>query len=384
MNILAKGRLFLIFNGRFPSEKAASLFAAKSCEAFAHAGFDVSLIVPRRMGCSMTDAFVYYHLQRNFTVHYIPTIDLFAIPLITHIAFYVNYFVFSIFVYMYLLVKSEHRDIIYSNESAPLFLISFVRRNVYYELHDMPRGKISFFRMFFKRVRGIVVTNTWKMERLVQDFCVARERMLVEMNAVDMEEFDIPDTRAQVRDTLGLSVDDKIVLYTGHLYSWKGVETLAEAAKILLPEIKIYFVGGTANDVKNFKARFGDVSNIVIIGYRPHTEMPLWQKAADVVVVPNTATEKISKYDTSPMKIFEYMVSRTPIVATDLPSIREILNNTNALIVPPDDPARMARGIEMLLKDHSVAQQLASQAYTDVQDHTWDMRAQRIIAFIHK
>jgi glycosyltransferase involved in cell wall biosynthesis len=55
----------------------------------------------------------------------------------------------------------------------------------------------------------------------------------------------------------------------------------------------------------------------------------MWQKAADALVLPNTAKEDISKYYTSPMKLFEYMASRRPIVATNIPSITEIINEEN-------------------------------------------------------
>lgn len=378
-------KLFLVFNGRFPSEKAAALFAAKSAEAFAEEeGFEVMLLAPKRLGRATEDAFAFYDLKKNFAVRYLPTIDLFPIPFVTHIAFYVSYIAFSISSLLYLLVQSGRQDIIYSNESLPLFLISFFRKKVYYELHDMPRSKRLFHRWFFRRVKGIVVTNLWKKERLMHEFGVPDDRLLREMNAVDMEEFDISDTRETARERLGLPLQGPMVLYTGHLYSWKGVETLAEAAKLLLSETRVYFVGGTDKDVADFRTRFDHVPNIAIVGHRPHTEMPLWQKAADVVVVPNTAKEVISKYDTSPMKIFEYMASRTPIVATDLPSIREILNNINAMIVPPDDPERMAQGVETLLKDPYMAKELASQAYANVQDHTWQARAQRIKSFIQK
>lgn len=375
-------KLFLVFNGRFPSEKAAALFAAKSAEAFAEEGFEVLLLAPKRLGRATEDAFAFYDLKKNFAVRHLPTIDLFPISFVTRIAFYVSYVAFSISSLLYLLVQSRRQDIIYSNESLPLFLISFFRKNVYYELHDMPRSKRLFHRWFFGRVKGIVVTNLWKKERLMHEFGVPDVRLLHEMNAVDIEEFDISDTRETARERLGVPLQGPMVLYTGHLYSWKGVETLAEAAKFLLPETRVYFVGGTDKDIGDFKARFGNVSNIIIVGHRLHTEMPLWQKAADVVVVPNTAKEAISKYDTSPMKIFEYMASRTPIVATDLPSIREILNNINAMIVPPDGPERMAQGIETLLKEPYMARELASQAYANVQDHTWGARAKRIHAFI--
>ncbi len=375
-------KLFLIFHGRFPSEKAAALFAAKSCEAFAEGGTEVVLLVPRRLGRVKEDSFVYYNLKKNFTIKFLPTLDLFFIPFFERGAFYISLFVFSKVCALYLMVKSAPKDIIYSNEHLPLFLVSFFRKNTFYEVHDMPRGWLYFYKKLLERVRGVVVTNMWKRDNIVRIFGISKEKMLYEMNAVDIKEFNIPTTQEEARVELKVPTKGLVVLYTGHLYSWKGAHTLAEAAKLLPDDVTVYFVGGTEKDVASFRERFGGVANIVIVGHRNHTEMPLWQKAADVVVVPNTAKEDISKYDTSPMKIFEYMASKKTIIATDIPSIREILNNTNAIIVLPDDPETMAKGIMQALQNKEGVQKITDQAYHDVAHHTWRERSKRVLKFL--
>src|SRR5262249_46193853 len=149
----------------------------------------------------------------------------------------------------------------------------------------------------------------------------------------------------EARKRLGLSTDLRMVVYTGHLYSWKGVDTLAEAARLLSDDIRIFVVGGTPDDIRNFRQICTGVANLSIVGHRNHAQVPIWQKSADVLVLPNTARENISKYYTSPMKLFEYMASGRPIVATDLPSIMEILNRDMAFICKPDDAAAMAAAI---------------------------------------
>ncbi len=375
-------KLFLVFHGRFPSEKAAALFAAKSCEAFAEEGIEVVLLVPRRFGRIKQDTFEYYNLKKNFTIKFLPTLDLFVIPFLSRVAFYVSLVVFSLSCFLYFFINSKKEDIIYSNEHLPLFLASFLRKNTFYEIHDMPRGWLYFYKKLLERVRGVVVTNMWKHDNIARIFGISEEKMLYEMNAVDVQEFNIPTTQEDARIELKVPTKDLVVLYTGHLYSWKGVDTLAETAKLLPAGITLYFVGGTEKDVVRFRGRFGGVANIVIVGHRNHTEMPLWQRAADVVVVPNTAKENISKYDTSPMKIFEYMASKKPIIATDIPSIREIINNTNAIIVLPDDPEAMKNGIMQAFQNKEHAQKIADQAYNDVSSHTWTERSKRVSKFL--
>lgn len=376
--------LFVIFHGRFPSEKAASLFAAKSSEAFVSEGYKVVLLVPRRLGVSQSDPYDFYGIRKNFITVYLPTLDLFRVPLVSHIAFYVSFVVFSLSVLIYIIIRSNRSDIIYSNEHLPLLLVSFIRINTFYEVHDMPEQNRFFYRALLSRIKGLVVTNRWKLEAIARIFKIPPVKIFYEPNAVEISRFDITTTKEEARQKLDINSKMPVVLYTGHLYGWKGVETLAHAAKILNNSASVYIVGGTDTDVVRFRKEFDYISNLHIVGYRPHHEIPLWQKAADVVVLPNTAREDISKYHTSPMKLFEYMASRRPIVATDIPSVREILDETCAVIVTPDDPESMARGIISALKDKTLTNRITDTAYQSVKFHTWEKRAKRITEFVEK
>jgi glycosyltransferase involved in cell wall biosynthesis len=80
------------------------------------------------------------------------------------------------------------------------------------------------------------------------------------------------------------------------------------------------------------------------------------------------------------MKMFEYMASGAPIVASDLPVLGEVLRHDhNALVAPADDVAAWQRAVERLIADPALARRLAQQAYADlVRDHTWDARVRTI------
>jgi len=69
-------------------------------------------------------------------------------------------------------------------------------------------------------------------------------------------------------------------------------------------------------------------------------------------------------------------------VASDLPSVREILNERNAVLVKPDDPGTLAEGIRRVLEDEALGNRLAEKAFADVQLYTWEKRAERILEFI--
>jgi len=376
--------LYLIFYGRFPSEKAAALFAAKDSEAFAEEGVNVVLLVPRRSFRDRSDPFEYYHIKKNFKIVYLPTFDLLFLPFFRKFFFVLGYFFFSISSAVYLLFKMDKKDVVYSNESLPLLFSSFFFKNTFYEMHDFPESKFGAFGYFLKRMRFALVHNKWKIARLHELYRMGQEKILYEPNAVDLHDFDILDTKEEARKKLGLSLHKKIVVYTGHLYGWKGVDTLAEAALLLPKEYLVIFVGGTDADVLRFRGKYDSDERIMIVGNRKHDEIPLWQKAADTLVLPNTAKEKISKYYTSPMKLFEYMASKRPVVVTDIPSIREIADEKNALIVPADDPKEMAAGLLRAIQDEQRAKEASGNAYRYVLEHTWKERAKRILRFMRE
>ncbi len=376
-------RLFLIFHGRFPSEKAASLFAAKSAEAFANQGIEVILLVPKRNTITDVDPCLYYSVKNNFKLIYLPIIDLFRFTGLSHLAFWTSYFTFSLSVRSYLKKYSDKDDIVYSNEILPLIFISKIRKNCFYEMHDFPESKIGIFGKYLSRMRWILIHNRWKLKEAKRLFpYIDDSKYLYEPNAVDLKDFDIDIDRDSARKKLSLPLNKTIVVYTGHLYGWKGVDTLAESAKLLPNNYLVVFVGGTDLDVRRFKDNYERFSTIRIIGQVKHSEIPIWQKAGDILILPNTAKEKISAYYTSPMKLFEYMASKRPVIATKIPSILEILNEKNSILVEADYPQKMKEVIIKTGQSIESCKALATQAFVDVEKHTWDKRAERIKKFI--
>ena len=370
----------LIYHGRYPSEKAASLFAAKSAEAFIDAGAEATLIVPRRLGRVHVDPQEFYNLKTKVRTIFLPTIDIYLIPVIGRWAHVVSYLFFSCALLVYLLIYSRRTDWVYSNESLPLLIATFFFPNTCYEVHDFPERTLWMYRILFRRAKLVLATNQWKADELQKRFGVPAKKIIVEPNAVDLAPYENLPSRAEVRKQLGLPLESKIAVYTGHLYEWKGVDTLAEAA-VLMPEIQVYIVGGTEHDLARYKARF-NTANLHFTGYRPHPEMPMWQRAADVLVIPNTAKEDISARYTSPMKLFEYMASGTPIVASRIVSISSIIDEKSGVFVAPDDPADLATGVTGACGEHGYLH--AVHAHTKVADYTWARRAQRIMLILDR
>ncbi len=174
------------------------------------------------------------------------------------------------------------------------------------------------------------------------------------------------------------------ILYIGQLYPWKGTGTLVEAMKYV-SNGELHLVGGSEERIQRLKeaaSRLGIEGRVFFYGQVSPREVKSHLAEAAVAVLPLTQ-DLISASFTSPLKLFEYMAARVPIVASDLSSTREILSDgINALLVQPNEPQALADGIQKILNDRPMAERLAQKAYEDVSGYTWENRAERIIHFL--
>lgn len=180
------------------------------------------------------------------------------------------------------------------------------------------------------------------------------------------------------------------VVYAGQLYPWKGVDVLLRAMA-RLSDVRLAVFGGlvSAHEAdpnlaacRSLVQRLGIAERVTFTGPVPHAAIRERLAGAAAAVVP-LPDRLMSRYFTSPLKVFEYMAAGAPIVASDLPALREILRDGgNAVLVPPEDPAALARGIERLIRDPVLAERLRRRAFEEVADYTWDRRAARIIEAI--
>jgi glycosyltransferase involved in cell wall biosynthesis len=196
----------------------------------------------------------------------------------------------------------------------------------------------------------------------------------------------IDATSAQTRRPAS---DGRIVVgYAGHLYPWKGVDVLLEALA-QVPGVRGVIVGGHEKEpdlarLKTLAGRLGIEHRVTFAGLVPPRAVPRLLADADVLVLPNPASV-ISTRSTSPLKLFEYLAAGRAIVASDLPSIREVLrHDVDSLLVTPGDAAALASGIRRLSQDEALRERLSRRAIESAADYTWERRAERLESLFHK
>lgn len=225
------------------------------------------------------------------------------------------------------------------------------------------------------RLVGVVTVTDYLAQRYIE-LGLPAARISVWPDAVDLELFAAALPRGRARQRLGLPPDGTIVVYAGHLYPEKGALGLVEAAR-QLPAMTFCLVGGWPADIE--RLRRSAPENVRFLGFVPHGEIPDYLSAADLLVLPNSGRGD-SAHATSPLKLFEYMASRRPIVATEIPAFCGILgHDENAWLVAPDAPEALAAGIAALAGEPEHGERLAAKAWGDVQRHTWDRRAEGIL-----
>ena len=180
-----------------------------------------------------------------------------------------------------------------------------------------------------------------------------------------------PAAISRLRQELDLP-SERLIVYTGNFDRRQGVENLIEAMPLVLarhPGSMLLLVGGEPQQVERLRqlaARSGVGSAVRLIGKRPVEQMPEFMAMASVLASP-----RLEPYVT-PLKIYAYMASGRPIVATDLPTHTDVLDLNSSILAQPD-PQGMADGIIRALNEPARSARLGLRARQLIQsEHTYE------------
>lgn len=276
----------------------------------------------------------------------------------------------------FLFIRKIKKEVsfIYIRSSLFLPLVAFsflIGIPVFYETHRRPLSVGEKFRdhLISKMSAGIIVISDYMKEHYLK----YNKKILTVHDAVSFELFDVDISKEDARKQFDIDMNQKVCVYTGTISKLKGVNYIFDTARIL-PKVAFLLAGSVSRELVNLELP----SNVKLLGRKKYKEIPILLKSADVLLLPHPKGE----YSQSPMKLFEYMASGIPIVASKLPSVLEILNDENAVLVEAEDDRALARGIVKILENKSYADTIAQKAYNDAQDYTWEKRGKKIAEFI--
>jgi glycosyltransferase involved in cell wall biosynthesis len=193
-----------------------------------------------------------------------------------------------------------------------------------------------------------------------------------------------PEKANQWRQKLLQQGREKLVVYAGALRQFKGIDILIDVAKTM-PDIQFACAGGNESEVNHYQQLSQDkqVNNINFLGYILHDNLASLLQAADVLAHPHCLGQAATF--TSPLKLFDYFASGTPIVSTEIPSIMEF-KQTKAMAAwcEPDSPQAFAESLKKVLQSHPRKIEGYSDTIDFVQQFSWEKRAEIILSHVDK
>ena len=360
-------KIVCISAAQIPSDTANSIQVMKVCQAFMQLGQDVVLLVPgnQQLTISHAQLIKHYGLEKLFPIQWLPLRKrrLFPWKAIWQ-------------------ARSLGADLIYCwpLQSAALGLLVGIPTML--ELHDFPTGRVGplwlrLFLIFPGRKRLLPIT-----EALRGALRLPEEQTIVAPDGVDLERYaSLPDPET-ARRILNLPAAFT-VLCTGHLYTGRGADLfLSLAAKF--PQASFVWVGGRPSDVETWMGRAARLTNVTFTGFVPNERIPLYQSAADILLMPYQRTVATSSGGNtaeicSPMKMFEYMAAGRAILSSDLPVLHEVLDGRMAIFCPLDDAGSWESALRELLGDENRRKALGQHARLAVEQYSWVRRTQRVL-----
>jgi glycosyltransferase involved in cell wall biosynthesis len=369
-------KIACISASRIPSDTANSIQAMKMCQALAQLGHELTLLVPGReppLG-DREKLVAHYGLSTPFDIQWLSSLSR---RLFTWQAARLAY--------------RMRADILYCWPIQSAVSGLWMNLPVILEMHDLPSGRIgpAWYRHFLKTSgskRVMFITHALH-DVLEKKYGVSLSpsETIIAPNGVDLGRFaGLPDPET-ARRQLGLP-QAPTVACTGHLYEGRGADLfLSLAAKF--PQTNFLWVGGRRQDVAGWQSRAvaQGLKNVQLTGFVTNQRLPLFQAAAEILLMPYAREIAISSGTgrsaeiSSPMKMFEYMASDRAIITSDLPVIREVLDDRMAVFCPPDDQGSWVIALEDLLRDPNRRQSLGRQARSEVEKYTWVRRAERAL-----
>lgn len=383
------GSVVYVSSARLPSRMANGVQTLQMCDALADAGARVTLYHFRQTAPELAGTGVreFYRVRnavetRRYPEPRLPVPRDFSAHRLRYLPFVANAFRWARGTARRL--AAERADLYVTREPVLAWALTRQGLPTLLEFHDMPspllRGACR-AALRSRSMRAVVALTGALADDLRDTLGVPRDRVQVLHDGVELHRYPAERSRADARAELGLDETGPLVVYTGQLFAHKGAGTLVDAA-VRVPEARFLLLGGLSADRDAMEARIAaqGIGNVTLAGPVEPARVPLYQAAADVLVLPNSARNAHSARYSSPMKLFEYMAAGRPIVASAVPCIQEVLEHgRTAVMVQPDQPGALADAVRALLADPAGGARLGAAARARVEDFTWRRRAERVL-----
>lgn len=378
----------------FPTTRAYGVQLIKMADALIAQGHEVELWIPS-YGAEFPGAHDRESLKIYFGVTHFPIIKTISIPIDSHRSWgfgLLNKAWYKLLTFIYArnvrqaLKRVSEEAVIITRDSELVYILKDAKHHIFWELHSL--GKTYFTERALCSVDGIFPINHFLQEAcLTLGFPTQASQVLP--SGVDVEQFMLPLSGIDARRKLGLDQLVKIYGFSGRFQeSWKGRDVLLGIASHLNPNERLYLVGDFSNGINLFideaKKRGVDLTGVIFAGHVAPSEVPTHLAACDVLLVPNSSKEPIGRDYTSPLKLFEYLASGRPVVAANVSAIREVIDDTCAVLFEPDQPLACLEACRSIAGDSERSAALVNKGTIRVREFDWKNRAKIFLDFVQR
>ncbi len=358
-----KQKLLYIANTHFPSNSAHTIQIINMCESFNEFS-DVSLL------SFFKDS--YDVLKEKYNI--VNDFNIININSKKHLSYYLREL---ILIKQYLKLKQKFEIIYTRSLFVSSFIKFFTKSKLYYEIHDddndnLLKRIIKFpFQILAYNLSDKLIFTNHNLYDLAKKFIVNKKKIIIAQNGVSINKFNKSMDKNIISSKYKLPSNKKLIVYIGGIQKWKGSNLIEESAQKDKNNMNFYIIVGS--EKKNI------TSNLKYINYLSQKEVLEILNIADILIIPNSAKYDCSRKYTSPLKLFEYMASKTPIIASDVESIKKIASENEVLFFRADDSNDLLEKIEKLNSDIELRKKLINNSYNIAKKSSNYLRAKKII-----
>ena len=211
-----------------------------------------------------------------------------------------------------------------------------------------------------------------KLKDYVIELGASPERTQTLRAGIDIERFDPVTKGDTIRQHYGLTRKDIVLFFMGWLYQFSGLKEVApQLARIDSPNLKLLIVGeGDAYEaLQQIREKHNLKDRIILTGKKSYEEIPSLIAASDVCLLPAYPDEKIMQ-DIVPIKMYEYMAMKKPVIATKLPGVMGEFGEDNGVVYVDKPEDAVAKAMELVQSGR--IQELGQKARSFVERYSWE------------
>ncbi|EHI48738.1 glycosyltransferase [SAR116 cluster alpha proteobacterium HIMB100] len=289
-----------------------------------------------------------------------------------------------------ILASTSPQAIVYSRDILNVFFALLFGLRAVYEMHQPLRSKASrvLFRLSIKiwphKFKVVVISGPLSAY-LENEFMCPGEKILVAHDGVDINWYECAKAKSSVsylREQEQIPKDIKIIMHTGSIYKG-GIGAVLDVLS-RYPQFWFVHIGGTKEDcsILQQKAQLSGLSNISVFPQKAKDTIPAYHAQSDFLIYIIGQQSGLSRY-TSPLKLFEYMVSGQPVIYASTSSVDEVITPDFGYDFIPDDIGSLNAVFEKVLSTPTEGRKKAAASYDHVsQQYTWHHRVSRICDMI--